>query len=93
MERVDHVHVVEVDGRGFVCDIYGMLERQVPDGEGFEFRVARLHTVLMLVVELGEADCHFSAAGTGRGHDDEGAVGFYVIVSAVAVFADDERNI
>ena len=35
--------------------VHGVLERQVPDGEGLKLGVARAHAVFVLVVELGEA--------------------------------------
>jgi hypothetical protein len=70
-----------------------MAERKIPDGEGFEFRVAGANSSFVLVIKLGEAGCHFAASGTGRGDDDELAGGFDIFVFAESVFTDDVRNI
>ena len=70
-----------------------MLEREVPDGEGLVFRVARVNAALVLLVELAQAGRHFAGAGARRGHDDNGAGGFDVIVFAVAVVRDDEGDV
>ena len=93
MERVDHVHVVKVRGRGLVGEVHGVLERQVPDGEGLKLGVARAHAVLVLVVELGEAGRHLAAAGARRGDDDERVCGRDIIVAAKALVAHDVGNI
>ena len=42
MERVDHVDVVQIGGGGLVGQVDGMLEGQIPDGEGLELGVAAL---------------------------------------------------
>ena len=72
MEGVDHVDVVEVGGGGLVGDVDGVLQRQVPHGEGLELGVACADASLVLVVELREAGGHLAAAGSGSGDDDEG---------------------
>ena len=93
MERVDHIDVVQVGGGGLVGKVYGVFQRQVPDGEGFKLGVARLDAALVLVVQLGQADCHLAAAGAGRGDDHQRAFGLDVFVFAVAVVAYDTGNI
>ena len=93
MEGVDHVHVVKVGGRGLVGEVHGVLERQVPYGEGLKLRVARVHAVLVLVVELGEAGGHLAAAGAGGGDDDERMGRLDVFVAAEAIVADDVGNV
>ena len=65
MERVDHVDIVQIGGGGLVGQVDGMLEGQIPDGEGLKLGVARLDTALVLMVELGQADRHLAAAGAG----------------------------
>ena len=55
VEGVDHVDVVEVGGGGLVGEVDGVLEREVPDGEGLELCVSGLDAALVLVVELREA--------------------------------------
>ena len=70
-----------------------MLERQVPDGEGFELRVACGDAALVLMVELAEAGRHLARAGAGRGDDNERAGGLDVLVAAVALVRYDERHV
>ena len=93
MERVDHVDVGKVCRGRFVGEVYRVLEREVPDGEGLVFRVARVNAALVLLVELAQAGRHFAGAGARRSHDDDGAGGFDVIVFAVAVVRDDEGDV
>ena len=93
MERVDHVDVVQIGGGGLVGQVDGMLEGQIPDGEGLELGVARLDTALVLMVELGQADRHLAAAGAGGRDDHQRALGLDVIVLAVAVIADDVGHV
>ena len=93
MERVDHVHVVQVGRRRLIGEVDRVLERQIPDREGFKLRVARLHAALVLVVELREAGRHLSAARPRRGHDDQRARGFDIIVAAIALVADDQPHV
>ena len=45
------------------------------------------------MVELGQADRHFAAAGAGGRDDDEWALGLDVIILAVAVVANDMGHI
>ena len=93
MEGVDHVYIVQVGGRGFVGDVHRMLQRQIPDGEGFKFRIARAHTVPVFVVQLGQAGGHLPAARSGRGDHHQRARGGNVIILAVAVLADDVGDV
>ena len=93
VEGIDHVDIVEV-GRGcLVGDVDRMLEGQVPDGEGLKLGIAGTRAPLVLVVELGEADSHLAAAGTGGGDDDQGARGLHIVVFAKALVAGDEFDV
>ena len=69
MERIDHIDVVQVGGSRFVRQIDRMLERNVPDGEGFEFCVSGADSPFVFVIELGKAGGHFSASRPGGGDD------------------------
>ena len=93
MEGVDHVHVVEVGGGGLIGQVHRVLQRQVPDGEGLIFGVARADAPLVLVIELAEAGGHFAAAGAGRRDHHDGAAGLDVVVSAQALVGDDVRHV
>ena len=93
VEGVDHVHVVEVDGRGLVGEVHGVAQRQVPDRERLKLGVARAHAALVLVIELAQARGHLAATGAGRGHDDEATRRLDVVVAAEAVVADDARDV
>ena len=90
---VDHVNVAHVRGCRFVCEVDGMAEREIPDGEGFKFRIAGTDSALMLVIKLGEAGCHLTASGPRSRDDDELTRGFNIFVFAESLFADDVRDI
>ena len=93
MKGVDHIDVVQIGGSGLVGQVDRVLQRQVPNGKRLELGIARLDAALVLMVELGQADRHFAAAGPGGGDDDERARGLYIIIFAEAVIGDDEGDI
>ncbi len=80
--RVDHVHIVEVRSRGFVGDVDGMVERQVPDGERLVFRVAGADSTLVIVVQLRETGGHLPAARPWGCDDHDVTLGLDVVVLA-----------
>ncbi len=93
VEGIDEVRIAEVGGCGFVCEVDGVLEGDIPDGEGFEFRITGSDAATMFVVELGETGGHFSAVWAGGNDRDEGAVGFNEWVGAESLVAQNEVHI
>ena len=93
MERVDHVHIVQVGGSGLVGQVDRVFEGNVPDGERFKLGVTGLDASLVLVVQLGQTGGHFAAAGAGGRDDHQRALGLDVLVLAVALVADDAGHI
>ncbi len=85
---VDDVDIREVGGGRLVGEVDGVLERQVPDGEGLELGVSRRDPPLVLVVELGEAGRHLARPGAGGGDDDQRAAGLDEFIAAKALVAD-----
>ena len=90
MQGVNHVDVVEVGGCCLVGDVDGVLQGEVPHGEGFKLCVACLDAALMLVVELAEAYCHLAASRSWGCYDDKGAGGLDVVVAPEAFVGVDE---
>ena len=93
MEGVYHVHVAEVCGCGFVGDVDGVLQREVPDGEGLELGIAGFDAALVLLVELAEADGHLAAAGSGGCDDDQRTGGLDVVVASEAFFRVNQLHV
>ena len=93
MEGVDHIHIVEVGGGCLVGDVHGVLQRQVPYGEGLELGITRTDAALVLVVELRQTGGHLTAAGTRGRHDDQFARGLHVVVLAEALVAGDQFHV
>ena len=93
VEGVDHVDVGQIGCRGLVGEVDRVLERQVPDRERLIFGVARVHAALVLLIELAEAGRHLAGAGAGGRDNDDGAAGFDILVSAVALIGNDEIDI
>ena len=87
MERVDHVHIIQICRGRFISQIHRMLERKVPDGEGLELGIARVNSARVFVIQLGEAGRHLAASGTGSRYDNQGPGRFDIIILAVSVFA------
>ena len=86
MEGVDHVDVIEICRGSLVSEVDGVLQRQIPDGEGFKLGVACIDAALVLMVKLGKAGGHFSAAGARSGYHDQRTGGFNIIIFSEAVF-------
>ena len=93
VEGVDHVDVVEVGGGGLVGDVDRVVQRQVPDREGLELRVARGDAPLVVVVDLGQAGGHLAAARAGGGDDHQVPPGLNVLVAPVALRRDDAGDV
>ncbi len=93
MEGVDDVDVVEVGGGGLVGEVDGVLEGEVPDGEGLELGVAGLHAPLVLVVHLRQAGGELAGAGARRGDDHQVTAGLDVVVDAEALLGDDAARV
>ena len=47
----------------------------------------------MLLIKLGKTDCHFSAARTWSGDDDQRSGGLDIVVFSISFFADDQWKI
>ena len=65
MERVNHVHVIEISRCSLIGNVHRMLQRKVPHGESFKLGISGFHATLVLMIELAETNCHLPAAGTG----------------------------
>ena len=70
-----------------------MIQRDIPDGEGFKFGIARGIAPLVLMVELTQTGGQLAAAGAGGRHYHQGAGGFNVLVSSEALVADDPSRV
>ena len=93
MERIDHVHIVEVGGGGLVGQVYRMLQRQVPDGKRLILGVARRDAAAVVVVQLAQTGGHLAAAGARGRHHDEGPRGLDIIVAAQPLVGDDVSHV
>ena len=93
VERVDHVHVVQVSGSRFVCEVHRMLERNVPNRERFELGIAGLDATLVFVINLRKANSHLSTSRTRSSHHHKFTSRFDKFILAVTVIAHDERNV
>ena len=52
VEGVDHVHIVQISGSGFIGQVHRMIDGQIPDGKGLKLGIAGSDAALMLVVQL-----------------------------------------
>ena len=93
MKRVDHVYIIQVCRSCLVGQIYRMLQWDVPDREGLKLRVTRRDSPFMLMVELGEAGSHLSAAGARSCDNHQGPLCFNVFIFAVSVVAYDQWDV
>ena len=85
MERVNHVHVVQVGCGSLIGDVHRMLQRKAPHREGLKLGIAGVNTPLVLAIELAQTNRHLSAARTGSGHNHQRAGGLHIVVLAKAL--------
>ena len=90
MVRINHIDVAEIRRSGFVSDVDGVPQGQVPDGESFELCIPRAHAALVFVVKLRKAGGELAAARPRRRYDDERLGGFDVRVGAVPLVGHDD---
>ena len=93
MERIDHVHIVQIGGSGLIGQVHRMLQGQVPDGEGLIFGIAGADAPLVLVIELAQAGSHLAAARTGGGDHHHGAAGFDIFIAPQSLVGHHMRHI
>ena len=93
MERIDHVHIVEIGGGGLIGQIHRMLQRQVPDGERLILGVACGDAPAVVVVQLAQTGGHFAAAGAGGRHHDQGPRRLDIVVAAQSLVGDDMGHV
>jgi hypothetical protein len=89
VERVDHVHVVQIGGGCLIGHVDRMHERQIPDGECLEFRVARMHAAQVVVIDLAQAGRQLSASRPGARDHHQRLLRLDVRIGSVALGADD----
>ena len=70
-----------------------MVERQVPDGEALELRVAGDLALAVFVVDLREARRELARPRARRRDDDDGLLGLHVLVPPVAAVGDDRVDV
>ena len=93
VEGVDQVYVAKI-GRGrLVSHVDRVHQREVPNRKGLEFRIARMDTVLVIVINLAQASGQLSAARTGTRDHHQRLVGLDVRICAVAVGAHDSIDV
>ena len=93
MEGIDHVDIVQIRRGSLVGQIDRVLERQIPDREGLEFRIASPDPPFVFMINLGEAGSHFSAARSRRGDDHQRPGGLDIIIFTIPLIADNQGGI
>ena len=93
MVLVDDVDVIQIRGSGFVGEVDRVRQRQVPDGKRLKLGVTGGDAALVRVVDLRQAGRELAGAGARRGHDDEVAGSFGVLVEPEALVGDDAGGV
>ena len=93
MERVDHVHIIEVGSSSLICYVDRMLQREIPDRESLELGISGLDSSFVLMVELAEAYRHLTASRTRRGNHHQRPCGLNIVVLSESFVRIDESHI
>ena len=70
-----------------------MLQRKVPDGEGFKLRISGFDTTLAFGIKLTEADSHLATAWTWSCHDDQRTCRLDIVIAAKALVGVYQLNV
>ena len=89
MEGVNHINVLQISRSSLVSHVYRMLQRQIPDREGFEFSITGLNTALVFMIQLRQAGSHFAASGTRSSNNHQRTCSFYIVVLTIARITDN----
>ena len=87
VEGVDEVVVGEVGGRRLVCGVDGVVEFEVPDGEGLELSEATRDAPLPVLIDLAHGEAHLATTRTGGGDYDYPLLRRHVLGLTVALVA------
>ena len=93
MERVDHVHIVEIGGCCLIGDVHRMLQGQVPHGEGLEFGITSTDAAFVFVVQLRETGCHLTATWSWSSYDNQLTGGLHIVVLPEAFIGGNEFHV
>ena len=90
---IDDVVVAQICRSCLVGNVYGVLERKVPNGERLKLCITCADSTGVLVVELREADSKLARARTRCCYNYQRMRSLYVLVFTVALRRDDQVNI
>ena len=93
MERVNHVDILKVGRCCFICKVYGMLKRKIPDRECLVLGISGFYASFILMIKLRETCSHLARSGSRCSDYDKGTCGFNIFVLSKSVIAYDKRNI
>ncbi len=71
MEGIDHIHVAQIGRSRLVSDVNRVLQRQIPNREGFELGVTGINATLVFLIKLREADRHLTRARPRSGNNHQ----------------------
>ena len=89
MEGVNHVDVTQVSRCRLISDVDRMLQRQIPDREGFKLRIAYLASLLIFMVKLRKAGGQFPRPAARSCNHHQRFAYLNIRVNPVALLTDD----
>ena len=93
MERVYHVHIVQIGSSSLVCDVHRMLQWEIPHRECLKLGITGTHTTLVLIIKLTQANRHLTAARTRRSNNNQRTLCFNIIVLTEALVRGNQTHV
>ena len=93
MERVNHIHIVQIGSSSLVCDVHRMLQWEIPHRECLKLGIAGMHTTLVLIIKLTQANRHLTAARTRRSNNNQRTLCFNIIVLTEALVRGNQTHV
>ena len=93
MERVNHIHIVQIGSSSLVCDVHRMLQWEIPHRECLKLGITGTHTTLVLIIKLTQANRHLTAARPRRSNNNQRTLCFNIIVLTEALVRGNQTHV
>ena len=93
MERVYHVHIVQIGSSCLVCDVHRMLQWEIPHRECLKLSIAGTHTTLVLIIKLTQTNRHLTATRTWRSNNNQRTLSLNIIVLTESLVRGNQTHV
>ncbi len=93
MMFINQNFIFQVNSGRFICNIYLMIDRQIPYRKCFKFCKPGLYSVLILMVEIAQAGGKLAATWSRTRNYHNRICGLNILICSKSLIADNQVNI